>query len=77
MGKLLDAGVAFAVLAKPCDIAAIGNLRAIDPLDYKHIHNHQICRAYMGDAVGIATLETVCFGRHDPSGFESILDGAR
>lgn len=31
VGKLLDAGVAFAVLAKPCDIAAIGNLRAIDP----------------------------------------------
>ncbi len=52
------------------------NLDEIDMLDYKHIHNHQICRARMGDKVGIATLETVVFGRHDPSGFKSILDGA-
>jgi hypothetical protein len=61
-------------------------LDEIDLLDYKHIHNHQVCRATMVDSnggdrtganlTGIATLETIAFGRHDPSGFESILDGA-
>jgi hypothetical protein len=30
----------------------------------------------MGDQVGVGTLETVAFGRHDPSGFKTILDGA-
>lgn len=51
-------------------------LDEIDLLDYKHIHNHQICRARLGDQTGVGTLETVVFGRHDPSGFKSILDGA-
>jgi hypothetical protein len=51
-------------------------LADLDLLDYKHIHNHQICRATMGDQVGVGTLETICFGRHDPSGFEGMLDGA-
>lgn len=51
-------------------------LDELDLLDYKHIHTHQICRARMGDLRGIGTLETVVFGRHDPSGFKSILDGA-
>jgi len=48
----------------------------LDLLDYKHIHVHQVCRARMGDLTGVGTLETVVFGRHDPSGFKSILDGA-
>jgi hypothetical protein len=52
------------------------NLADLDLLDYKHIHTHQICRARMGDRTGVGTLETVVFGRHDPSGFKSILDGA-
>lgn len=52
------------------------DLAALDPLDYRHIHVHQVCRARLGDDVGIGTLETVVFGRHDPSGFKSILDGA-
>jgi hypothetical protein len=52
------------------------NLDELDLLDYKHIHVHQVCRAHMGDRTGIGTLETVVFGRHDPSGFKSILDGA-
>ena len=30
----------------------------------------------MGERSGIATLETLAFGRHDPSGFEGMLDGA-
>ncbi len=52
------------------------NLDDLDLLDYKHIHAHQVCRARMGDRTGVGTLETVVFGRHDPSGFKSILDGA-
>jgi hypothetical protein len=44
-------------------------LDELDLLDYKHIHNHQIVRARMGDRSGVGTLETVVFGRHDPSGF--------
>ena len=35
-----------------------------------------ICRARMGERQGVATLETVVFGRHDPSGFKELLDGA-
>jgi hypothetical protein len=30
----------------------------------------------MGDRTGVGTLETICFGRHAPSGFTGILDGA-
>ena len=51
-------------------------LDTLDLLDYKHIHTHQVCRARMGDRTGIGTLETVVFGRHDPSRFKTILDGA-
>ena len=51
-------------------------LDEIDLLDYKHIHNHQVCRATSGDRTGIATLETIVFGRHEPSGFQGMLDGA-
>jgi hypothetical protein len=47
----------------------------IDPLELKHIHVHQICRARMGDRVGIGTLETIALGRHDRSGLTGILDG--
>ncbi len=48
----------------------------LDPLDYKHIHQHQIMKAKLGDLEGMGILETVVFGRHDPSGFKDILDGA-
>jgi hypothetical protein len=51
-------------------------LDEIDPLGYPFIHVHQAVRARMGERTGIGTLETVVFGRHDPSGFKSILDGA-
>ena len=46
------------------------------PLDPAHIHAHQLVRARMGDRVGVGTLETICFGRHAPSGFTGMLDGA-
>jgi hypothetical protein len=52
-------------------------LDEIDPLDYKHIHVHQICRARMGERTGVGTLETIAFGPHAPSGFTDFLDGAR
>jgi len=48
----------------------------LDPLDYKHIHAHHICKATMGNRTGVATLETLSFGRHTPSGFKDFLDGA-
>lgn len=51
-------------------------LNDIDPLDYQFIHVHQICKATVGDQQGMGVLETLCFGRHDPSGFKEILDGA-
>lgn len=51
-------------------------LDELDKLDYKHIHRHQVVHAKKGNQIGVGTLETVCFGRHTPSGFQSILDGA-
>jgi hypothetical protein len=48
----------------------------LDPLDYKHIHVHHICRARMGERRGVGTLETIAFGPHAPSGFSGLLDGA-
>ncbi len=52
----------------------------LDPLDYKHIHLHSICKATLtgpkGPRRGVATLETLCFGSHKPSGFTDFLDGA-
>jgi hypothetical protein len=51
-------------------------LDELDVLDHKHIHVHQICEASGGGRTGIGTLESICFGRHEPSGFASILDGA-
>jgi len=51
-------------------------LDEIDPLDHKHIHVHHIVSANGDGRSGIGTLETICFGRHEPSGFGSILDGA-
>lgn len=48
----------------------------LNPLDFRHVHVHQLVRATMGDRVGYGTLETLSFGRHAPSGFKSFLDGA-
>ena len=56
-------------------------LADLDPLDYKHIHLHSICKATMKSdsgqtRTGVATIETLCFGTHEPSGFKDFLDGA-
>lgn len=53
------------------------DLDAVDALDYQFIHNHQVVRATMGEKQGIGTLETICIGRHDPSGFKDFFDGAQ
>ncbi len=45
-------------------------------LDYQFLHTHQVVRATMGDLTGYGTLETICIGRHDPSGFKDLFDGA-
>ena len=51
-------------------------LDEIEPLDMKHFHTHYICRATMGDRVGVGTLETMVIGRHVRSGFKDFFDGA-
>lgn len=48
----------------------------LDPLAYQHIHVHHMVKATLGDSVGYGTLETLCFGPHDRSGFKGFLDGA-
>ena len=52
-------------------------LGELDPLDPRHIHVQQLCRARLGDEEGIGCLEQLVIGPHAPSGFESLLDGAR
>jgi hypothetical protein len=37
---------------------------------------HNIVRAKMGGQRGIGILETIVFGRHEPSGFQDLFDGA-
>jgi hypothetical protein len=41
----------------------------IDPLDSQMLHVQMTCRAVCGDRTGVAVLETLAMGRHDPSGF--------
>lgn len=52
------------------------NLAEINPLQYEFIHIHQVVRARMGERVGMGTLESLIIGRHDPSGFKDLFDGA-
>jgi len=46
------------------------------PLDPRHIHVQQLCRARCGPDEGIGILEQLVLGPHHPSGFRSLLDGA-
>ena len=48
----------------------------IDPLVLPHVHVHHLCRARMDGKEGMGIIETLIIGRHDPSGFKEILDGA-
>jgi hypothetical protein len=46
------------------------------PLDFRHIHVQQLCRARWGGREGVGVLEQLVIGPHSPSGFASLLDGA-
>lgn len=52
------------------------NLDEVEPDEYCTIHVHNVVRATMGDRRGIGILETLVFGRHLPSGFQDLFDGA-
>jgi len=52
-------------------------LSEVDPEDYAMIHTHHVVKARMGAIEGVGVLETVVFGRHAPSGFEDLFDGAK
>ena len=52
------------------------NMDEVEPDDYCSIHVHNVVRAKMGDQTGVGILETIVFGRHEPSGFQDLFDGA-
>ncbi len=54
----------------------VWTLADLDPLDPRHVHVQQVCRARMDGREGIGVLEQLVLGPHAPSGFRSILDGA-
>jgi hypothetical protein len=51
-------------------------LEEVDPEDFGTIHVQTLCRAKMGDHVGVGVIETLCYGPHEPSGFQDFFDGA-
>jgi len=52
-------------------------LADLDPMEPRHLHVQQLCRARLGGREGLGVLEQLVIGAHAPSGFESILDPAR
>jgi len=52
------------------------NLADLDPVDPRHIHVQELCRARMGEREGIGILEQLAIGPHRTSGFEGLFDGA-
>ncbi len=55
----------------------VWKLADLAPLDPRHLHVQQLCRARMGDRRGLGVLEQLVIGPHAPSGFQSLLDPAR
>jgi len=51
-------------------------LADLDPMDPRHLHVQQLCRARTGADEGLGVLEQLVIGPHAPSGFASILDPA-
>jgi hypothetical protein len=51
-------------------------LADLDPMDPRHLHVQQLCRARMEGREGLGVLEQLVIGPHAPSGFRSILDPA-
>ena len=47
----------------------------VEPDDFATIHCQTVCRAKMGETVGVGVLETLCYGPHEPSGFKDFFDG--
>jgi hypothetical protein len=60
--------------------AAVGaerwKLADLAPLEPRHIHVQQLCRARCGRDEGVGVLEQLVIGRHAPSGFSALFDGA-
>lgn len=52
------------------------NFADISAQDPTHQHVHHLCRARMGDKVGVGIFEQIIFGPHTQFGFTDILDGA-
>jgi hypothetical protein len=52
------------------------NLDEVEPDEYCNIHVHNVVRAKMEGEIGMGILETLVFGRHEPSGFRDLFDGA-
>ncbi len=68
---------AHAVWRDELDVGAESwKLDEVEPDEYCTIHVHHVVRAKMGNHEGIGILETIVFGRHAPSGFEDLFDGA-
>ena len=61
------------------DELAIGaeswRLEEVEPDDFATIHCQTVCRATMGEQLGIGVIESLCYGPHEPSGFEDFFDG--
>jgi len=51
-------------------------LDELAPLDPRHLHVQQLCRARMGEREGLGILEQLAIGPHARYGFQSLLDGA-
>jgi hypothetical protein len=51
-------------------------LAELNPMDPRHVHVQQLCRARIGSEEGLGILEQLVIGPHAPSGFTSILDPA-
>ena len=52
------------------------DLEQVEPLDPRFIHVQQLCHVRMGERQGMGVFEQLAIGRHAPSGFESLFDGA-
>lgn len=53
------------------------SLAGCAPLDPRHLHVQTLCHARLEGRPGIGVLEQLVIGPHAPSGFASLLDGAR
>jgi hypothetical protein len=55
----------------------VWTLSELDPMEPRHLHVQQVCRAKAKGREGVGVLEQLAIGPHGPSGFEGILDPAR